>query len=82
MRRTSLRGVAVATATVGLFAGTISAVAAAPSDVESAAAGYTPGLVAAMERDLNLSTADAVAQIEAQENQMQQQQQSVEVPGC
>ena len=29
MRRTSLRGVAVATATVGLFAGTISAVAAA-----------------------------------------------------
>jgi len=68
MRRTSLRGVAVATATVGLFAGTINAVAAAgQSAAETAAAGYAPGLVAAMERDLNLSTADAVAQIEAQE---------------
>ena len=67
MSRTSLRGVAVATATVGLFAGTISAVAAAPSDVEAATAGYAPGLVSAMERDLNLSTADAVAQLESQE---------------
>ena len=68
MRRTSLRGVAVATATVGLFAGTINAVAAAgQSAAETAAAGYAPGLVAAMERDLNLSTADALAQIEAQE---------------
>ncbi|WP_454851031.1 S1 family peptidase [Promicromonospora soli] len=68
MRRTSLRGLAVATATVGLFAGTINAVAVAgPSAVETARAGYAPGLVAAMERDLNLSTADAVAQIEAQE---------------
>ena len=68
MRRTSLRGVAVATATVGLFAGTINAVAAAgQTAAETAAAGYAPGLVAAMERDLNLSTADAVAQIEAQE---------------
>jgi streptogrisin C len=58
----------VATATVGLFAGTINAVAAAgQSDVENAAAGYAPGLVAAMERDLNLSATDAVAQIEAQE---------------
>ena len=65
MRRTSLRGVAVATATVGLFAGTINAVAVAGSD--TAAAGYTPGLVAAMERDLNLSTAEAVAQLEDQE---------------
>ncbi|WP_369370743.1 S1 family peptidase [Promicromonospora sp. Populi] len=68
MRHTSLRAVAVATATVGLFAGTISAVAAAPSDVEAASSGYAPGLVAAMERDLNLSTAQAVAQLEAQEN--------------
>ena len=68
MRRTSLRGVAVATATVGLFAGTINAVAAVgPSDVENAAAGYAPGLVAAMERDLNLSATEAVAEIEAQE---------------
>lgn len=67
MRRTSLRGVAVATATVGLFAGTINAVAAGPSAVETARASYSPGLVAAMERDLNLSTADAVAQLEAQE---------------
>ncbi|MEU4364458.1 S1 family peptidase [Promicromonospora sp. NPDC023987] len=68
MRRTSLRGVAVATATVGLFAGTINAVAAVgQSDVENAAAGYAPGLVAAMERDLNLSATEAVAQIEAQE---------------
>ncbi|GAB2463247.1 alpha-lytic protease prodomain-containing protein [Promicromonospora xylanilytica] len=69
MRRTSLRGVAVATATVGLFAGTINAVAAVgQSDVETATAGYAPGLVAAMERDLNLSTTEAVAQIEAQES--------------
>ena len=67
MSRTSLRGVAVATATVGLFAGTISAVAAAPSDVEAATAGYAPGLVSAMERDLNLSTAEAVARLESQE---------------
>ncbi|MFD2797684.1 S1 family peptidase [Promicromonospora vindobonensis] len=68
MRRSSLRGLAVATATVGLFAGTINAVAAAgQSDVENAAAGYAPGLVAAMERDLNLSATEAVAQIEAQE---------------
>jgi streptogrisin C len=67
MRRTSLRGVAVATATVGLFAGTINAVAFAQSDAGTAAAGYAPGLVAAMERDLDLSAADAVAQIEAQE---------------
>ena len=68
MRRTSLRGLAVATATVGLFAGTINAVAAAgPSEAETAAAGYAPGLVAAMERDLNLSAAEAVDRLEVQE---------------
>ena len=68
MRRTSLRGVAVATATVGLFAGTINAVAAAgQSDAETAAADYPPGLVAAMERDLSLSTTEAVARLEVQE---------------
>ncbi|MFC8801430.1 S1 family peptidase [Promicromonospora sp. NPDC057138] len=71
MRRTSLRGLAVATATVGLFAGTINAVAAAGQSAaetaETAAAGYAPGLVAAMERDLNLTTAEAVAQIDVQE---------------
>jgi len=53
---------------VGLFAGTINAVAVAgPSEAETAAAGYAPGLVAAMERDLNLSATEAVAQIEVQE---------------
>lgn len=68
MRRTSLRGVAVATATVGLFAGTINAVAAAGStDTEHAAAGYAPGLVAAMERDLGLSAAEAVDRLAVQE---------------
>ena len=68
MSRTSLRGLAVATATVGLFAGTINAVAvAAQPDTEADAAQYAPGLVAAMERDLNLSTAEAVAQLKAQE---------------
>ncbi|GHH69195.1 S1 family peptidase [Promicromonospora soli] len=67
MRRTSLRGLAVATATVGLLAGTINAVAAARSDAETASTRYAPGMVAAMERDLNLSTAEAVAQIKTQE---------------
>lgn len=67
MRRTSLRGVAVATATVGLFAGTVNAVAAGPSPAEVAAAGYAPGLVAAMERDLGLSTTEAVTRLEVQE---------------
>ena len=67
MSRTSLRGLAVATATVGLFAGTINAVAVAQTDTETAAAQYAPGMVAAMERDLNLSTTEAVAQIKAQE---------------
>ena len=66
MRRTSLRGLAVATATVGLLAGTINAVAAARSDAETAS-DYAPGMVAAMERDLNLTTAEAVAQIKTQE---------------
>jgi streptogrisin C len=68
MRRTSLRGLAVATATVGLLAGTINAVAAARSDAETASTPYAPGMVAAMERDLNLSTAEAVAQIKTQES--------------
>ncbi|MDR7382915.1 S1 family peptidase [Promicromonospora iranensis] len=67
MSRTSLRGLAVATATVGLFVGTINAVAAAQPDTEAAASQYAPGMVAAMERDLGLSTTEAVAQIKAQE---------------
>ncbi|MFI6428009.1 S1 family peptidase [Promicromonospora sp. NPDC050880] len=67
MRRTSLRGVAVATATVGLFAGTINAVAAAGSTDAGSAAGYAPGLVAAMERDLGLSAAEAVDRLAVQE---------------
>jgi len=76
MRHTSLWGVAVATATVGLFAGTVNAVAAGSADTESAA-GYAPGLVAAMERDLGLSAAEAVDRLAVQET-LSATQQSLE----
>ncbi|MFD6140625.1 S1 family peptidase [Promicromonospora sp. NPDC060271] len=65
MRRTSFRAITVATAAATLLAASITAATAgtaAGSDKPSVA-GYAPGMVAAMERDLGLTTAQAVDRI-------------------
>jgi len=69
MRRTSFRAVTVATATATLIAAGITAASAgtaARTDVPDASR-YAPGLVAAMERDLGLSVADAVDRLRTDE---------------
>lgn len=75
MRRTSFRAVTVATAAATLLAAGITAAtagAAAGSD-KPEASGYAPGMVAAMERDLGLTTAQAVARIKSDEALSEQQ---------
>jgi streptogrisin C len=68
MRRTSFRAITVATAAATLLAASITAAtagAAAGSDKPESA--YAPGLVAAMERDLGLTTTQAVARLKTDE---------------
>ncbi|WP_369370744.1 S1 family peptidase [Promicromonospora sp. Populi] len=69
MRRTSFRAITVATAAATLLAGSITAAtasAAAGSDKPEVST-YAPGLVAAMERDLGLTTSQAVARLKTDE---------------
>ncbi|MFI9485308.1 S1 family peptidase [Promicromonospora sp. NPDC052451] len=69
MRRTSFRAVTVATAAATLLAASITAATtgtAAGTD-QSETSGYAPGMVAAMERDLGLSTAEAVDRLRTDE---------------
>jgi streptogrisin C len=69
MRRTSFRAITVATAAATLLAASITAAtagAAAGSDKPDIS-GYAPGMVAAMERDLGLTTAQAVDRIKTDE---------------
>jgi len=70
MRRTSFRAITVATAAATLLAASITAAtagAAAGTD-KPEASGYAPGLVAAMERDLGLTTSQAVARLKTDES--------------
>ncbi|MFC8801431.1 S1 family peptidase [Promicromonospora sp. NPDC057138] len=69
MRRTSFRAITVATAAATLLAASITAAtagAAAGSDKPDVS-GYAPGMVAAMERDLGLTTSQAVARMKTDE---------------
>ncbi|MEV0949773.1 S1 family peptidase [Promicromonospora sp. NPDC050249] len=65
MRRTSFRAITVATAAATLLAASITAATAgtAAGSDKPEVAGYAPGMVAAMERDLGLTTAQAVDRI-------------------
>jgi streptogrisin C len=65
MRRTSFKAISVATAAMTLLAGSITAAtasAAAGSD-KPEVSNYAPGMVAAMERDLGLTTSQAVSRL-------------------
>jgi streptogrisin C len=75
MRRTSFRAVTVATAAATLLAASITAAtagAAAGSDKPDIS-GYAPGMVAALERDLGLTTAQAVTRIKTDERLSEKQ---------
>ena len=75
MRRTSFRAITVATAAATLLAASITAATAgtaAGSDKPSVA-GYAPGMVAAMERDLGLTTAQAVTRLKTDESLSEKQ---------
>ena len=63
MRRTSFRAITVATAAATLLAASITAATAgtAAGSDKPDVTGYAPGMVAAMERDLGPTTAQAVA---------------------
>jgi streptogrisin C len=65
MRRTSFRAITVATAAATLLAASITAATAgtAAGSDKPDVTGYAPGMVAAMERDLGLTTAQAVDRI-------------------
>src|SRR5690606_28064765 len=69
MRRTSFRAVTVATATATLIAAGITAASAGTAAGTDApdASRYAPGLVAAMERDLGLDTAEAIDRLRTDE---------------
>ncbi|PUB24062.1 streptogrisin C [Promicromonospora sp. AC04] len=69
MRRTSFKAITVATAAATLLAGSITAAtasAAAGADKPEVSS-YAPGMVAAMERDLGLTTSQAVARLKTDE---------------
>jgi streptogrisin C len=75
MRRTSFRAITVATAAATLLAASITAAtagAAAGSDKPDVS-GYAPGMVAALERDLGLTTAQAVTRIKTDERLSEKQ---------
>ena len=76
MRRTSFRAITVATAAATLLAASITAASAGTVTAvdEPGASGYAPGMVAAMERDLGLSTSQAVARIKTDEALSEKQQ--------
>ncbi|GHH69191.1 S1 family peptidase [Promicromonospora soli] len=65
MRRTSFKAISVATAAMTLLAGSITAAtaSAAAGPDKPAVSSYAPGMVAAMERDLGLTTSQAVARL-------------------
>ncbi|WP_036958956.1 S1 family peptidase [Promicromonospora kroppenstedtii] len=69
MRRTSFKAITVATAAATLLAGSITAAtatAAAGADKPEVSS-YAPGMVDAMERDLGLTTSQAVARLKTDE---------------
>jgi streptogrisin C len=70
MRRTSFRAITVATAAATLLAASITAATAgtAAGSDKPDVAGYAPGLVAAMERDLGLTTEQAVSRLKIDES--------------
>ncbi|GAA4699493.1 streptogrisin C [Promicromonospora umidemergens] len=69
MRRTSFRAITVATAAATLFAASITAATAgiAAGSDRPEVAGYAPGMVAALERDLGLTTSEAVDRLKTDE---------------
>ena len=69
MRRTSFRAITVATAAATLLAASITAATAgtAAGSDKPDVADYAPGMVAAMERDLGLTTTQAVARLKTDE---------------
>lgn len=69
MRRTSFRAVTVATAAATLLAASITAATAGTAAVTDRpdVSGYAPGMVAALERDLGLTTAQAVDRLRTDE---------------
>jgi streptogrisin C len=69
MRRTSFRAITVATAAATLLAASITAATAgtAAGSDRPDATGYAPGMVAALERDLGLTTSEAVARLKTDE---------------
>ena len=69
MRRTSFRAITVATAAATLLAASITAATAgtAAGSDRPDGTGYAPGMVAAMERDLGLTTSEAVARLKTDE---------------
>ncbi|WP_275001958.1 S1 family peptidase [Promicromonospora iranensis] len=75
MRRTSFRAFTVATAAATLLAASITAATAgtAAGSDRPEVAGYAPGMVAAMERDLGLTTAQAVDRLKTDESLSEKQ---------
>jgi streptogrisin C len=75
MRRTSFRTFTVATAAATLLAASITAATAgtAAGSDKPEVAGYAPGMVAAMERDLGLTTAQAVDRLKTDESLSEKQ---------
>ena len=75
MRRTSFRAITVATAAATLLAASITAATAgtAAGSDKSDVTGYAPGMVAAMERDLGLTTAQAVTRLKIDESLSEKQ---------
>jgi streptogrisin C len=75
MRRTSFRAITVATAAATLLAASITAATAgtAAGSDKPDVAGYAPGMVAAMERDLGLTTAQAVTRLKTDESLSEKQ---------
>ncbi|GAB2463239.1 hypothetical protein GCM10027063_00610 [Promicromonospora xylanilytica] len=69
MRRTSFRAITVATAAATLLAASITAATAATAagSDRPEAADYAPGMVAALERDLGLTTTQALARLKTDE---------------
>ncbi|MFD2797683.1 S1 family peptidase [Promicromonospora vindobonensis] len=69
MRRTSFRAITVATAAATLLAASITAATAgtAAGSDRPDVTGYAPGMVAALERDLGLTTSEAVARLKTDE---------------
>lgn len=75
MRRTSFRVITVATAAATLLAASITAATAgtAAGSDKPDVTGYAPGMVAAMERDLGLTTAQAVDRLKTDESLSEKQ---------